>query len=156
MHARSRRVKTGIHQGTHQVGTHHVDPEQISTPWKRSKNRLVQDEWRLQTGALSPTHGVARSPGRMHGGTSPGGTAGGGIRSHTALGHLDRGERAQSPFSQLSGDGQMEKERLGRSLSSLRVSNTQFTGLSSRDDTKSQPPTLWVQDRYFVRPKTQV
>ena len=153
---RSRRVKTGIHQGTHQVGTHHVDPEQISTPWKRSRNRVVQDEWRLQTGALSPTHGRARSPGR----TSPGGAGAPGappqLRAQTAMGHLDRGGAPQSPFSQASGDAHLDKDKLARSLSSMRVSDARFTRMSSLDDSTSQSPTLWVQDRYFVRPKTQV
>ena len=118
----------------------------VSTPWKRSRNILVQDEWRLQTGALSPTHsraGRAQSPGRV-------------VRAQTAQGHYDISE---SPNSQVSGHGghlSMDQLKLERSLTQLNVSNTsRFNRTTSLDDS-AQLPTLWVQDRYFTRPKTQV
>jgi hypothetical protein len=135
---RSRRVEVGI-RGTS------ADTDRISTPWKRSKNRLVQDEWRLQTGALSPTHGKV---GREQ-------TPAVGQRAQTAQGHH---ERPQSPFSQASGHGHsIDKQQLERSLSSLHLSYaSRMTRTSSPLDDSTQLPTLWVQDRYFVRPKTQV
>ena len=142
----SRRVEVAIRGGsTVKSGHNNAERERISTPWKRSKNSLVKDEWRLQTGALSPTYG---RPGRSE---SPAQA-----RAHTSQGFHDR---PQSPFSQTSGQGAgrhgVDALTVQRSLSTLQLSTSQISRTSSMDDSK-KPPTLWVQDRYFTRPKTQV
>jgi hypothetical protein len=125
---RSKRVGVGTRPA--------VNRDEISTPWKRSKNRLVQDEWRLQSGALSPTH-----------------TGRGKQRAHTAQGF----ERAQSPnLSNLSGHSghhPVDKLQIEGSLRNLTQASL-FSRSPSHAETR--PPTLWAQDRYFMAPKSQV
>jgi hypothetical protein len=128
------------------VNSCHADAQraQISSPWKRSKNRVVKDEWVLQTGALSPSFGKEGRDVQAQ------------VRAHTSQGFHDR---PQSPFSQASGHGAshhpVDPLTVHRSLSTIQLSTSQFSRTSSADGHK-QPPTLWVQDRYFMRPKSQV
>lgn len=130
------------------VNSCHADAQraQISSPWKRSKNRVVKDEWVLQTGALSPTFPFGKEGRDIQAQ----------VRAHTSQGFHDR---PQSPFSHASGHGAshhpVDPLKVQGSLSTIQLSTSQFSHTSSADGHK-QPPTLWVQDRYFMRPKTQV
>jgi hypothetical protein len=166
---RSRRVEVGIRADDPNLHTPY-DGDRITTPWKRSKNTLVQDEWVYRTGALSPKSGRREHESR-----------GGERRAHTALGlqssnsvgfgqgsHDSLVQHSQHSQPSLSGL-RMHSESVGSpgmepepwrqpvlKLPDSACGKYQTGRLVEGYTSRSATPLLWVQDRYFTKPKTQV
>ena len=165
---RSRRVEVGIRADDPNLHTPY-DGDRITTPWKRSKNTLVQDEWVYRTGALSPKSG--RREHESRGGEKRAHTAlgvqssnsvGFGQDSHDSLVHVQHSQHSQHSLrmrSESAGSPSMEPEPWRQPVLKLPDSacgKYQTGRLVEGYTSRSATPLLWVQDRYFTKLKTQV
>lgn len=148
---RSRRVDVGI-QGSTWSGR-----ASTSTPWQRSKNTLVRDDWRLQNGALSPKSkdAIYNRPTRAHTSLGHQGGALSPVLSQASIGsdhHSSLRERSFGPPRSAYEAGSLSQESMGKILRTPALN----ASLSASKDIAPRSPSFWVQERYFTHPKQGV
>ena len=148
---KSRRVDVGI-QGSTWAGR-----ASTSTPWQRSKNTLVRDDWRLQNGALSPKSkdAVYNRPTRAHTSLGHQGGALSPVLSQASIGsdhHSSLKERSFGPPRSAYEAGSLSQESMSKILRTPALN----ASLSASKDIAPRSPSFWVQERYFTHPKQRV